>query len=411
MGTFPRSIYSNIFTILKKNEKNRVCMQTENSQALANDLEARGTVEGKEHKTGLCLHFKGQWTIASAFPSFAEFMPILTGKIISISFNTDKLQSWDSRFLIVVNDIKEHAARNNILLAVEGLPSGVQRLLVLASASPGKPPFNPKESSQSFLEIVGSKTTHLVEDCGELLSFTGTITLSFLRLLSGKAQFLKSDFLYFLEECGPMALPIVSLISVLVGVILAFVGAVQLQLFGAEIYIANLVGLGMTREMGAMMAAIIMAGRTGAAFAAQLGTMQVNEEIDALQTMGIDPVDFLVLPRLLALLIMMPLLALWADLLGIGGGFLIARLTLDISMVEYYNQTIGSVTLRHFGVGLFKAIIFGYLVAFSGCLRGMQCGRNASAVGTAATSAVVTAIVFIVVSDAFMTVIFNILDI
>ncbi len=374
-------------------------------------ISGTGTVEGDEQGTGLCLHFKGQWTINSVFPSFAEFKSLFTGKIASVSFNTKDLDAWDSRLLIVVNDIKEYAALNNILFAVEGLPPGVQRLLALASASPGKPPFNPGESNQSFLEIIGSKSTHLLEDCGELLSFTGTVTLSFLRLLSGKAQFLKSDFLYFLEECGPMALPIVSLISLLVGVILAFVGAVQLQLFGAEIYIANLVGLGMTREMGAMMAAIIMAGRTGAAFAAQLGTMQVNEEIDALQTMGIDPVDFLVLPRLLALLIMMPLLALWADLLGIGGGFLIARMTLNISMVEYYNQTIGAVTLRHLGVGLFKAIIFGYLVAFSGCLRGMQCGRSASAVGTAATSAVVTAIVFIVVSDAFMTVIFNILHI
>lgn len=386
-------------------------MQAEKSQAKANDLETRGTVEGAEHETGLCLHFKGQWSINSVFPSFAEFKPLLTGEFGSISFNTKDLQAWDSRFLIVVNDIKEYAALNNISFAVEGLPHGAQRLLVLASASPGKPPFKPKESSHSFLETVGNNSTHLLEDCGELLSFTGTITLSFLRLLSGKAQFLKADFLYFLEECGPMALPIVSLISVLVGVILAFVGAVQLQLFGAEIYIANLVGLGMTREMGAMMAAIIMAGRTGAAFAAQLGTMQVNEEIDALQTMGIDPVDFLVLPRLSALLIMMPLLALWADLLGIGGGFLIAGLTLDISMIEYYNQTIATVTLRHFGVGLFKAVIFGYLVAFSGCLRGMQCGRSAAAVGTAATSAVVTAIVFIVVSDAVMTVIFNILGI
>lgn len=386
-------------------------MQAENSQARANDLETRGTVEGEEQETGLCLHFKGQWTIGSTFPAFTELKSLFTAKIVSISFNTDGLQAWDSRFLIAVIDIKEYAALHNILLAVEGLPSGVQRLLVLAAASPGKPPFKPKERKQSLLETVGDKTSHLLEDCGELLSFTGAITLSFLRLLSGKARFLKADFVYFLEECGPMALPIVSLISVLVGVILAFVGAVQLQLFGAEIYIANLVGLGMTREMGAMMAAIIMAGRTGAAFAAQLGTMQVNEEIDALQTMGIDPVDFLVLPRLSALLLMMPLLALWADLLGIGGGFLIAWLTLDISLVEYYNQTIDAVTLRHFGVGLFKAIIFGYLVAFSGCLRGMQCGRSASAVGTAATSAVVTAIVFIVVSDAVMTVIFNILGI
>ncbi len=374
-------------------------------------METRGTVEAEKKGSDLCLHFKGQWTIGSAFSSFIEIKTLFPGSIDSISFNTEELQDWDSRFLIILNDIKSHAMLNTVLFVTDGLPAGVQRLLTLASASPGKAPFQPEERNQSFLETVGSKTSHLIEDSRDILAFTGSITLSYLRLFSGKAQFLMSDFLYFLEECGPMALPIVSLIAVLVGVILAFVGAVQLQLFGAEIYIANLVGLGMTREMGAMMAAIIMAGRTGAAFAAQLGTMQVNEEIDALQTMGIDPIDFLVLPRLSALLLMMPLLALWADLLGIGGGFIIARLTLDISMVEYYNQTIAAVTLRHFGVGLFKAIIFGYLVAFSGCLRGMQCGRSASAVGTAATSAVVTAIVLIVVSDAVMTVIFNILGI
>jgi len=368
-------------------------------------------VEAENIGADLRLRFKGRWAMDGSFPPFSEILPLFTGAIESISFDTTTLQAWDSRFLIILNDISDYAHQHKITLRIDGLPSGAQHLLKLSSASPGKPPFRPEAKRPSFLETIGQKSTHLIEDLGEILSFTGTISLGYLRLFSGKAQFLASDFLYFLEECGPSALPIVSLISVLVGVILAFVGAVQLQLFGAEIYIANLVGLGMTREMGAMMAAIIMAGRTGAAFAAQLGTMQVNEEIDALQTMGIDPVDFLVLPRLSALLLMMPLLALWANLLGIGGGFLIAGLTLDISMVEYYNQTMKAVTLRHFGVGLFKAIIFGYLVAFSGCLRGMQCGRSASAVGTAATSAVVTAIVMIVVSDATMTVIFNILGI
>lgn len=374
-------------------------------------MEAQGTIETEKRDSALCLHFKGQWTINSTFPSFPEIQALVSDKIVSICFDTTELQAWDSRFLIILSKINEFATCNHITFKDEGLPSGVQRLLALASASPEKEPFKPEDKDQSFLEIVGNKTSHLVQDVNEILSFTGLIALSYLRLITGKAQFLKSDLLYFLEECGPAALPIVSLISVLVGVILAFVGAVQLRLFGAEIYIANLVGLGMTREMGAMMAAIIMAGRTGAAFAAQLGTMQVNEEIDALHTMGIAPVDFLVIPRLSSLLLMMPLLALWADLLGIGGGFVIARLTLDISMIEYYNQTIGSVTLRHFGVGIFKAIIFGYLVAFAGCLRGMQCGRSASAVGAAATSAVVTAIVLIVVSDAIMTIIFNILGI
>jgi phospholipid/cholesterol/gamma-HCH transport system permease protein len=328
----------------------------------------------------------------------------------SLEINTDALQEWDSRLLLLVRDIRAWATQRGIAFSDRGLPAGMQRLLALASASPEGRQIRPEAAAPSFFAIIGGKSLHLLHDCHGLFSFTGLITLSYLRFLTGKAQFLRSDFLYFLEECGPAALPIVSLIAVLIGVILAFVGAVQLQLFGAEIYIANLVALGMTREMGAMMAAIIMGGRTGAAFAAQLGTMQVNEEIDALQTMGIDPIDFLVLPRLTSLLIMMPLLALWADLIGIAGGFLMA-MTLDISMVEYYNQTINAVNLRHFGVGLFKAVIFGYLIAFSGCLRGMQCGRSASAVGTAATSAVVTAIVFIVVSDALMTVIFKIMKI
>ena len=156
-----------------------------------------------------------------------------------------------------------------------------------------------------------------------MVSFLGETSLAFIRLFTGKARFRRVDLVLFIQECGAQALPIVSLISVLVGLILAFVGAVQLRLFGAQIYVADLVGIGMTREMGAMMSAIIMAGRTGAAYAAQLGTMQVNEEIDALETLGLSPVEFLVLPRTLALILMMPLLCLYADFMGIlGGGFI-----------------------------------------------------------------------------------------
>ena len=381
-----------------------------NSQKQIQDMEKKGTIAADNNGAELLLHFQGTWTINSSSPSFIDIQSFFTD-ITLIRCDSTELLAWDSRLLVILNDIQEYAKINNISFDAQGLPSGVQRLLSLASASPAKAAVKSDDKDQSFLQTVGSRTSYLIQDSREFLSFTGKITLSYGRLFSGKAQFLRADFFVFLEECGPAALPIVSLIAVLVGVILAFVGAVQLQMFGAEIYIANLVGLGMTREMGAMMAAIIMAGRTGAAFAAQLGSMQVNEEIDALQTMGINPIDFLVLPRLSALLLMMPLLTLWADLLGISGGFLIAGLTLDISITEYYNQTINSITIRHFGVGLFKSLIFGYLVAFSGCLRGMQCGRSASAVGTAATSAVVTAIVLIVVSDALMTVVFNILGI
>jgi len=173
-------------------------------------------------------------------------------------------------------------------------------------------------------------------------------SLAFLKLLRGKARFRRSDFIMTIQECGVQALPIVSLISLLVGLILAFVGAVQLMMFGAQIYVASLVGIAMVRVMGAIMTGIIMAGRTGAAFAAQLGTMQVNEEIDALTTLGVSPMEFLVLPRMLALGLMMPLLCLYADLMGILGGLIVGVGMLDLSVVEYINQTRASVSLNDF---------------------------------------------------------------
>jgi phospholipid/cholesterol/gamma-HCH transport system permease protein len=182
-------------------------------------------------------------------------------------------------------------------------------------------------------------------------------------------------------------------------------GAIQLRQFGAQIYVADLVGIGMTREMAALMAGIIMAGRTGAAFAAQLGTMQVNEEIDALKTLGISPMEFLVLPRMLALVLMMPLLTLYGDLLGILGGVVVGTGILNLSLTEYLVETQNAVHLNSFVVGLVKSVVFGALVAIAGCLRGMQCGRSAQAVGEAATSAVVMGIVSIVAADGVFAVI------
>jgi phospholipid/cholesterol/gamma-HCH transport system permease protein len=193
--------------------------------------------------------------------------------------------------------------------------------------------------------------------------------------------------------------------------ILAFVGAMQLRMFAAEIYTANLVAVAMAREMSAIMTGIIMAGRTGAAFAAQLGTMTVTEEIDALKTLGFSPMEFLVLPRMLALLMMMPLLCLYSDLMGILGGFVVAVGMLGITPELYYNQTIGSLRLTSLAIGVVKCSVFGAVVALSGCLRGMQCGRSSAAVGTAATSAVVTAIVWIIALDAVFAVITDILGI
>jgi phospholipid/cholesterol/gamma-HCH transport system permease protein len=229
--------------------------------------------------------------------------------------------------------------------------------------------------------------------------------------VTGRARLQRSDLLVFIEDCGVSALPIVTLLSMLFGLILAFIGAVQLMMFGAQIYVADLVGIAVVRVMGAVMCGIIMAGRTGAAFAAQLGTMQVNQEIDALKTLGISPIEFLVLPRLLALCLMMPLLCLYADLMGIAGGLIVAVWMLDINVVQYLNQTLHALNMSHFLVGLAHALVFGVLIALFGCLKGIQCGRSASAVGEATTSAVVACIVAIVVSTALITFICNVLKV
>src|SRR4029079_12126835 len=246
-------------------------------------------------------------------------------------------------------------------------------------------------------------------DARTMLAFLGEASIAFARLLVGRARYRRSDLLIILQEVGAQALPIVSLISFLVGVILAYVGAVQLRQFGAQIYVADLVGIGMTREMGARAAAVIMAGRSGAAFAAQLGTMQVNEEIDALTTLGISPIEFLVLPRILALALMMPLLCLYADLLGLLGGLAVGVGMLDVGVTEYYVRTAEAISIADCVAGLLKASTFGILIAVAGCLRGIQCGRSSAAVGAATTSAVVTGIVLIIVSDALTTVIFDLI--
>jgi phospholipid/cholesterol/gamma-HCH transport system permease protein len=217
--------------------------------------------------------------------------------------------------------------------------------------------------------------------------------------------------LLVLQDCGPHALPIVTLISFLAGMILAFVGLVQLKQFGADIFVANLVAVAMVREMGGMMTAIIMAGRTGAAFAAQLGTMNVNDEISAFRTLGIPPTEFLVLPRMLALIFAIPLLTVYANVVGMIGGSVVTGLLSDVSLLQFYVQTASSVTLVDWAGGLFKALVYGVIIAIAGCLRGIQCKKSAAAVGDAATSAVVTAIVFIIFAEAVLTVAYTVLGV
>jgi len=262
-----------------------------------------------------------------------------------------------------------------------------------------------------FLERIGNTAIGTGTSLGEMLAFLGDMTLTFVRLFRVKVRFRAVDLLLLIQQSGAQALPIVTLISFLVGVILAFVGAVQLKQFGAQIYVADLVGIAMIREMGAMMTGIIMAGRTGAAFAAQLGTMKVTQEIDAFTTMGFSPLEFLVLPRVIALVLMMPLLCLYADFVGVLGGAAIGVGMLDLSWTTYLRETSNAIDLTDVFGGVFKSSVYGVLIALAGCLRGIQCGNSSSAVGDAATSAVVTGIVAIVVACGVFAVVFYVLGI
>jgi len=367
-------------------------------------------------KTGnesLRMILTGEWRLTNSLPSPQALEDALAGgpDIARADFDAGGITGWDSGLLTFLLSAMELCSRRNITVSRTGLPSGVNRLLALATAVPERQGARRGGSRAAFLERVGSAAIALWRSLCDMVAFIGEMSTSLVRLFTGKARFRGSDMLLILQECSADALPIVSLISLLVGLILAFVGAIQLKLFGAQIFVADLVGVGMTRAMGAIMTGIILAGRTGAAFAASIGTMQVNEEIDALQTTGVSPMDFLVLPRVLALSLMMPLLTIYADLMGILGGMVVGVFGLDLSAMEYYQETKKAIGLTNVWIGLFSGFVYGVLVALAGCMRGMQCGRSASAVGDATTSAVVTSIVSIVVATAVITVLCNILGI
>ena len=351
----------------------------------------------------------GVWVLTDGVPELGELRDRLAAaRPGTLRLQAEDLGEWDSSLAAYLVGVAALADQSACELDATGLPTGLQRLLSLARAVPEKEDARSAATTPSFLEKLGEGYLRALDEFRSGLTFVGEATLSLLRLLRGQARFRRSDLMVLIEECGVSALPIVTLISFLVGMILAFVGAIQLQQFGAEIYVANLVGIAMLREMGAMMAGIIMAGRTGAAFAAQLGTMRVTQEIDALSTMGISPMDFVVLPRMIALCLMMPLLALFADLVGVLGGAAVGATMLDLSPALYLRQTVDAVSFSDFSSGLLKSAVFGVLIAVAGCLRGMQCGNSSSAVGEAATSAVVTGIVLIIVADATFTVLFNV---
>jgi phospholipid/cholesterol/gamma-HCH transport system permease protein len=361
----------------------------------------------------LVLRLAGDWHLRHGLPEPELVLKQLdtAPKPARLTFDAAGLGDWDSGLLTFLMGINEISHKRNLPVDWSPLPEGVRRLIQLAEAVPEKTGARHEASQVSFIEELGHATLLYAQGVGEFLRFLGEVTIAFARLAVGKARFRRIDLMIVIQDCSANAFGIVTLVTFLVGVILAFEGAVQLQQFGASIFVADLVGIAMMRDMGAMMAAIIMAGRTGAAFAAQLGSMKVTQEIDALTTMGISPLEFLVLPRVLALFLMIPLLCVYADCLGVAGGAFVSATMLHISLRTYLTETQHAVTLTMIFGGIFKAAVYGIIIAVAGCLRGFQCGNSSSAVGDAATAAVVTGIVYVIVACGIFAFIFNVLGI
>lgn len=335
---------------------------------------------------------------------------LVSKKITKIVINAKDLKKWDSSLVVVMYSLVEQARNLKIQVDLSKTPMGLKRLLTLALTVDRKPEQK-KMLILPFLERLGNWGVQVYKTVLKGGYFIGQTFNSVGRLIIGRAIMRPVDFLFALQDCSWKAMSIVSLISFMVGLILAFVGAVQLKLFGAQIYVASLVAIAMTRIMGAIMIGIIMAGRTGASYAATIGTMQVNEEVDALKTMGIPVTDFLVLPRFLALVLTMPFLTMWADFMGMIGGGAVSILMLDIAPQEYIKYSVNAFNLTNFLVGVFHGLVFGCVIALCGCYYGVNCGRNADSVGVATTRAVVSAIVWMIVMTGIITLMCEVLGI
>ena len=360
----------------------------------------------------LLIKLSGDWRISAGLLSANEVTSQVASHpdIVQINLNVSQDLKWDSGLISFLLKLIRECGHKNIHVAREGLPQEAQKLLALALKVHEKN-ILPQEVRESFLEKSGGKALQINESLCSGLDFLGDIAVSFGRLITGKSYFRWDDFMFIVQRCGVDTLLLVSLISFLVGMILAFVGSIQLKMFGAQIFISDIVGIAMVRVLSAVMTGIIVSGRIGASFAAELGMMQANEEIDALKTLGVSPVEFLVIPRVMALLIMMPILTIYADLMGVLGGFVISVGMLNLNPVEYLNHTQQAVKLSYVWVGLIHSLVFGAIVAVAGCLRGIKCERNAAGVGIATTSAVVTGITGIVIATAIITFICRILGV
>lgn len=356
-------------------------------------------------ESGHCtLLLRGHWSAQSAHrqPSSRDVLEALP-ETASLDVDATGIDGWEGGSLpALLHRLQQAFDHDDHSFQLHSDDDALEALLALAS-------HDRRESLSASETDLSGQINGIAWRLEEGIRAVGTSVYDYVRglgrLARGKVRFRVRDLIDILFQSGVQALPIITLVSLLLGSILAFVGSLQLRDFGAEIFVAELVGIAVAREMAAMMTAIVMAGRTGAAFAAHLATMQVNEEVDALQTLGLPPYDFLAFPRILALTLMVPLLFVYAALVSMFGGMLVSAFALGLEPMIYIQRTLDNVALYHFQIGLLKSVCFGALIGLVSCHVGLRAGRSAAAVGQAATRAVVISIVGIIVLDSLFAIV------
>ena len=367
---------------------------------------AAALAEIRREDDSLVAVLSGDWNFQRPAPRFAPLMesalsadPPGARTVRVVNIDASALGTWDSSLLIFLRQGQEYCEAHQLEFGTTGVPERIASLLALARVVPERitdrdePRFSPV-ARFGLAGIAAWDASHVA------VTFTGEVIQRGAQLLRGRVRMRWREFWVVVQSNSSGALPIVTLIALLVGVIIAFLGVVVLKRFGAGYYVSYLVGYGMLRELGALMTGIIMAGRTGAGFAAELGSMKITEEIDALSTLGISPIDHLVLPRVLGLFVMMPLLVVYADLVGIAGGMGVSFAMLDLTPTQFTHGMLAAVQLSDTLLGVFKATIYGVIIGMAGCMKGLRTGSDAGAVGRSATSAVVVGITLIILANA-----------
>ena len=343
----------------------------------------------------LVLRLSGAWRLGEIAPEPRDVERELELRLAPrVSLDTRGVTSWDTGLVVYLSRVLESCRGRAIAVDRAGLPRDVQRLLDLIQ-EPVLPPARGTLPAE-FLERVGTRALGARDRFRDVTVFVGETALALGRMATGRARYRGVDLGLLLQQSGAEALPIVALVNFLVGIILAFVGITQLRRFGAEYYVADIVGIAVVRDMAALITGVVLAGRSGGAFAAQIATMKVAQEVDALRTLGISPVEFLVAPRVIALTVMMPFLTLFADLMGVLGGAAVGTTMMRQAFAAYMRQTSMAVTTGDIVGGIVKGATYGALVALAGTLRGMGAERSSEQVGEAATQAVVSGIVAII---------------